>query len=206
MGTSVKKGILKPIRYISQMFDQKEPEMQIGFPTDVKHVAHIGSDGPNTSNPEWMKDYHSAPLNPTYGTPERDSAATNTWGSQGSDFLCEGIEDSAAGHGGGEDSTSGSTRPRHSRRHKSDDTPDMDTAADSADGGAKKSRRGRKKEAAAAGPQADVPAIPKKSHRRRSKEEGSVRSSKSKAAPSAKSDAAAEVEKNSAPSAAAGGS
>ncbi|XP_074580518.1 uncharacterized protein LOC141836940 [Curcuma longa] len=203
MGTAVKKGILKPIRYISQMFDQKEPEMQIGFPTDVKHVAHIGSDGPNTSDPGWMKDYHSAPLNPTYGTPERDSAATNAWGSQGSDFLSGGIEESAAGDGGAD-----STRPRHSRRNKSDDTPDMGAAADSADGGAKKSRRGRKKEAAPAAGQnaADVPAVPKKSHRRRSKDEGSAKPSKSKAAPSAKSDAAAEAEQNSAPSAAAGGS
>ncbi|XP_042405890.1 CRIB domain-containing protein RIC7-like [Zingiber officinale] len=200
MGTSVKKGILKPIRYISQMFDQKEPELQIGFPTDVKHVAHIGSDGPNTSDPGWMKDYHSAPLNPTCGTPETDSAAANTWGSQGSDFLSEGIEDSAAGDGGAD------SKPRHSRRHKSDDTPDMGAAADSADGGAKKGRRGRKKEAASAGTNADVPAIPKKSHRRRSKDEGSAKTSKSKAAPSAKSDAAAEAEKNSAPSAAAGGS
>ena len=27
--------------------DEKEPEMQIGYPTDVKHVAHIGWDGPS---------------------------------------------------------------------------------------------------------------------------------------------------------------
>ena len=26
--------------------EEKEEEMQIGFPTDVKHVAHIGNDGP----------------------------------------------------------------------------------------------------------------------------------------------------------------
>jgi len=30
--------------------DGKEPEMQIGFPTDVKHVAHIGWDGPGSNN------------------------------------------------------------------------------------------------------------------------------------------------------------
>jgi hypothetical protein len=50
--------------------DGKEPEMQIGFPTDVKHVAHIGWDGPgstnnNTSNnnnaggaPSWVSRQH----------------------------------------------------------------------------------------------------------------------------------------------------
>lgn len=29
--------------------------MQIGLPTDVKHVAHIGSDGPSTNDPpSWV--------------------------------------------------------------------------------------------------------------------------------------------------------
>lgn len=56
------KGILKPLRYISQIFDGKEQEMQIGFPTDVKHVAHIGWDGPSATPPTWMNEFKSAPL------------------------------------------------------------------------------------------------------------------------------------------------
>lgn len=32
----------------------KEPEMQIGLPTDVKHVAHIGWDGPSAADPSWV--------------------------------------------------------------------------------------------------------------------------------------------------------
>lgn len=32
----------------------KEPEMQIGLPTDVKHVAHIGWDGPSAVDPSWV--------------------------------------------------------------------------------------------------------------------------------------------------------
>lgn len=32
----------------------KEPEMDIGFPTDVKHVAHIGWDGPSVDTPSWV--------------------------------------------------------------------------------------------------------------------------------------------------------
>ena len=34
--------------------DEEEPEMQIGFPTDVKHVAHIGWDGPSVNSPSWV--------------------------------------------------------------------------------------------------------------------------------------------------------
>ncbi|CAH2059592.1 unnamed protein product [Thlaspi arvense] len=52
------KGLLKGLRYITQIFDEeKEEEMQIGFPTDVKHVAHIGSDGPAANTPSWMNDF-----------------------------------------------------------------------------------------------------------------------------------------------------
>ncbi|XP_059664394.1 CRIB domain-containing protein RIC7-like [Cornus florida] len=67
MGTKM-KGLIKGLRYISQIFEnEKEPEMQIGYPTDVKHVAHIGWDGPSVDSPSWMKEFpgssQSAPLN-----------------------------------------------------------------------------------------------------------------------------------------------
>ncbi|GAU14895.1 hypothetical protein TSUD_46880 [Trifolium subterraneum] len=40
------KGICKSLKYITQMFVVKEREMEIGYPTDVKHVAHgLGSNG-----------------------------------------------------------------------------------------------------------------------------------------------------------------
>nr|KJB26030.1 hypothetical protein B456_004G221800 [Gossypium raimondii] len=58
------KGLLKGLRYISQIFDDEDqqPEMQIGLPTDVKHVAHIGADGPsvNSNAPSWMNELKSA--------------------------------------------------------------------------------------------------------------------------------------------------
>lgn len=38
--------------------DEKEPEIQIGNPTDVKHVAHIGCDGPSTPAPSWVSMPH----------------------------------------------------------------------------------------------------------------------------------------------------
>ncbi|XP_038906613.1 CRIB domain-containing protein RIC7-like [Benincasa hispida] len=35
--------------------------MQIGHPTDVKHVAHIGWDGPSVNPPSWMNEFKTAP-------------------------------------------------------------------------------------------------------------------------------------------------
>lgn len=36
--------------------NEKEQDMQIGYPTDVKHVAHIGWDGPSVNSPSWVRD------------------------------------------------------------------------------------------------------------------------------------------------------
>ncbi|XP_030464002.1 CRIB domain-containing protein RIC9-like [Syzygium oleosum] len=56
------KGLLKGLRCISQIFDnKKEQELQIGFPTDVKHVAHIGWEGPSANAPSWMNEFDSTP-------------------------------------------------------------------------------------------------------------------------------------------------
>ncbi|KAL1546610.1 CRIB domain-containing protein RIC6-like [Salvia divinorum] len=68
------KGIFKGFKYISQIFEEeKDEDIQIGFPTDVKHVAHIGWDGPAVESPSWMNQFsgspglHSAPLGPPTG-------------------------------------------------------------------------------------------------------------------------------------------
>ncbi|XP_076922670.1 CRIB domain-containing protein RIC7-like [Bidens hawaiensis] len=60
MGTKV-KGLIRGIKNISsQIFEEeKEQELQIGQPTDVKHVAHIGGDGPAVESPSWMKGFES---------------------------------------------------------------------------------------------------------------------------------------------------
>lgn len=35
--------------------DEEEQEMQIGYPTDIKHIAHIGWDGQSINNsPNWV--------------------------------------------------------------------------------------------------------------------------------------------------------
>ncbi|CAH9073750.1 unnamed protein product [Cuscuta europaea] len=88
MSTKV-KGLIKGLRYISQIFDEeKEAEIQIGFPTDVKHVAHIGWDGPSAvDNPTWMNEFKgagalkSAPLGPPVDSKENPEIK---WVSEGS--------------------------------------------------------------------------------------------------------------------------
>uniref|UniRef100_A0A0D3FBW7 CRIB domain-containing protein n=1 Tax=Oryza barthii TaxID=65489 RepID=A0A0D3FBW7_9ORYZ len=74
------KGLLKGLRYISQIFDPsvKEPEMQIGNPTDVKHVAHIGWDNASVTAPSWMNEFK-----PTAGGTEGGEAEENQGGGGG---------------------------------------------------------------------------------------------------------------------------
>ncbi|KAI9121991.1 hypothetical protein K1719_006680 [Acacia pycnantha] len=68
MHTPKMKGMFKGFRYFTHMFEnEKKSDMQIGFPTDVKHVAHIGWDGPSVNTPSWMNEFrspssYSAPL------------------------------------------------------------------------------------------------------------------------------------------------
>nr|XP_043622212.1 CRIB domain-containing protein RIC7-like [Erigeron canadensis] len=71
MGTKV-KGFFRGLKNISNLFDEEdeEQEIQIGMPTDVKHLAHIGADGPAAESPSWMRDFgdgqgHSAPMDMT---------------------------------------------------------------------------------------------------------------------------------------------
>ncbi|KAI4345828.1 hypothetical protein L6164_012920 [Bauhinia variegata] len=70
------KGLLKGLRYISHIFEEeKEDEIQIGFPTDVKHVAHIGWDGPSASTPSWMQDFKSSETSSEAAAPSEAAAA-----------------------------------------------------------------------------------------------------------------------------------
>nr|GEY78508.1 CRIB domain-containing protein RIC10-like [Tanacetum cinerariifolium] len=55
--------------------------MEIGYPTDVKHVAHIGWDGSSGSAPAWMNEFKTAPdfAATSIGNP---GSAMSTWSSQ----------------------------------------------------------------------------------------------------------------------------
>ncbi|XP_042445510.1 CRIB domain-containing protein RIC10-like [Zingiber officinale] len=58
MATRV-KGLFRGFKHISKIFVVKEDEMEIGHPTDVKHVAHIGWDRDSVHSPSWMKRFDS---------------------------------------------------------------------------------------------------------------------------------------------------
>lgn len=59
--------------------------MEIGYPTDVKHVAHIGWDGPSGTAPSWMNEFKTGPdFTATSIGNSRGSnpTALSTWSSQ----------------------------------------------------------------------------------------------------------------------------
>ncbi|XP_071698781.1 CRIB domain-containing protein RIC10-like [Rutidosis leptorrhynchoides] len=130
MGTKI-KGVFKGFKFISQIFVMKEQrEMEIGYPTDVKHVAHIGWDGSSGSAPSWMNEFKTAP----------DFAATSI-GNSGSALSTWSSQDFGEAMG----------------RRPSDDTlSDL--------------------------PPLDLPNIPKKERRRKTKSTCSPRSSKTRTA------------------------
>uniref|UniRef100_A0A5B6ZCF2 Putative CRIB domain-containing protein RIC10 n=1 Tax=Davidia involucrata TaxID=16924 RepID=A0A5B6ZCF2_DAVIN len=86
------KGIYKGFKYISNIFVVKEHEMEIGYPTDVKHVAHIGWDGPSGSAPSWMNEFNiasdfAATSIGNIKEPRGSSSALSTWSSQDFDNM-----------------------------------------------------------------------------------------------------------------------
>ncbi|KAI4304283.1 hypothetical protein MLD38_039816 [Melastoma candidum] len=88
------KGIYKGFKFLSQIFVVKEREMEIGYPTDVKHVAHIGWDGHSGSAPGWMNEFRSAPdfltsMGSIGDVGESNSVARSTWSSQDFDLIME---------------------------------------------------------------------------------------------------------------------
>ncbi|CAN6236323.1 unnamed protein product [Urochloa humidicola] len=89
------KGIFKGLKFISRIFVAKEPEMEIGYPTDVKHVAHIGWDSAaGNASPSWMNDIMASSDFSSLGN---FAASTGTsWISQGFDQQPQGTPASGA--------------------------------------------------------------------------------------------------------------
>ncbi|XP_075102695.1 CRIB domain-containing protein RIC10 [Nicotiana tabacum] len=76
------KGIFKGFKYISNIFATKERELEIGCPTDVKHVAHIGWDGPSGNAPSWMNQFKKGP-DFAAASIGHSGSAISPWTSQG---------------------------------------------------------------------------------------------------------------------------
>ncbi|KAJ0966501.1 hypothetical protein J5N97_023418 [Dioscorea zingiberensis] len=144
--------------------EAEEQEMQIGYPTDVKHVAHIGWDGPSvSSSPSWVDLNHSGGM--------RDSP--------------RGTTDQPIPRPSRRGQTSGTDSPkRNPRRNHSADS----TTREASDGSRHRRNKGGSSAAAVNGgsdlPGQDLPAIPKQARRKKTKggsSGGSSRSSRSKA-------------------------
>ncbi|KAJ8768332.1 hypothetical protein K2173_021485 [Erythroxylum novogranatense] len=183
MSTKV-KGLLKGLRYISQIFDEKEQELEIGLPTDVKHVAHIGMDGPDANKPSWMNEYKtemsSGPLNSSEEAEADRSSNPRETGKKKHRLR----RPSSTGDAPLESLTNRSfDTPKQSRRHRSSNNSMDSTNRDSGsvrsrDGGSTRSRRHQSSSAGGGGesPATDQPSIPKHSRVRKSKGSSSKQS------------------------------
>jgi len=111
--TTTMKGLLRGLRYITHIFEDKEQEMEIGFPTDVKHVAHIGMDGPSTNSPSWMSGFKSVP-----GLANEPSNANGPLRNSAKNFSVEDVTRKAAA--GVEDSQTrtANEKAKHKSRRK----------------------------------------------------------------------------------------
>ncbi|XP_008789413.2 CRIB domain-containing protein RIC10-like [Phoenix dactylifera] len=126
------KGLLKGLRYISQIFDTdtKEQEMQIGYPTDVKHVAHIGWDGPSVNAPSWMSEFRSssAPLSGNEAGAPPKNPSSEFGGAR--DSAARGLQELLAPRPSRRNASSGGSSvdsPRQSRRHQSSSSTAIDS-------------------------------------------------------------------------------
>ncbi|XP_028758317.1 CRIB domain-containing protein RIC6-like [Neltuma alba] len=170
------KGLLKGLRYISQIFDnEKEEEMQIGNPTDVKHVAHIGWDGPSVNSPSWMNEFKNTPGAP----PDVNGDLHNINANREIDMFTS--QDS---RGRTPRSVNSSDRdlpdiPKSSRRQSSGDfimdSPSRDKPEKPRQRRSSKNKDSRSSAACDLGegsesPARNLPGIPKKSRRKKSKE------------------------------------
>ncbi|KAE8689829.1 CRIB domain-containing protein RIC10 [Hibiscus syriacus] len=87
MATKIKK-LYKKFKFISRIFAVKERRMEIGHPTDVKRVTHIGLDTPSDTASSWedeLKKGFSTDLTATSVHNSRSSnftLSTTTWSSQ----------------------------------------------------------------------------------------------------------------------------
>ncbi|XP_071721592.1 uncharacterized protein [Rutidosis leptorrhynchoides] len=158
MGTKV-KGFFKGLKNISTIFDDEEEddEIQIGMPTDVKHVAHIGADGPAAESPSWMRDFDGgqARSRPTEVTPDNKKGTRNHRVTRSEELTIQDVPKTS----------------RH-RHHRS-----MDNSSDTDSQSSTKEKHRRHHRIRRSHQKGDLPDIPKKSRRKKPKDDdGSTKS------------------------------
>ncbi|XP_057535440.1 CRIB domain-containing protein RIC7-like [Amaranthus tricolor] len=185
------KGLLKSLRYISQIFEDEEEdkEIQIGFPTDVKHVVHIGWDGPSETSPSWMNEFES-PAPGNVSAPVQVNGVANSTSREIEDLDTMSQDSSSTKRSVVKESPGRDVPglPKSSRRRASWDNNSIgsaDSPMGSPNHKTKSSRRRQKqKESSSGSPRGEssnsqgLPNIPKKSRRKKSKDsDGSLKSS-----------------------------
>ncbi|GMJ14147.1 hypothetical protein HRI_005083900 [Hibiscus trionum] len=78
MATKIKR-LYKKFKFISRIFAVKERKMEIGYPTDVKHVTHIGLDTPSDTASNWENEFKTAS---STATSRGSNSTVSTWSSQ----------------------------------------------------------------------------------------------------------------------------
>ncbi|XP_038888498.1 CRIB domain-containing protein RIC7-like [Benincasa hispida] len=177
MSNNKMKGLLKGLRYISQIFDnEKEPEMQIGFPTDVKHVAHIGWDGPSVNSPSWMNEFKAPP---GISSAPHQEDASGQWASQDSKrdmaVTTRDLPELPKSSRRQSSTVGGSVGESPTTREKSEKTKSKKSSK-SKESSSSDSRRSSDLNQGSESPTQSLPGVPKKARRKKSKEEGSTRS------------------------------
>ncbi|KAJ1431524.1 CRIB domain [Sesbania bispinosa] len=184
----------KLVCFVINDIDEKEEEIEIGFPTDVKHVAHIGSDDPSANAPSWMTEYKST-KDPSSGT----ANATETLEELNNNSSNSKEASSKARHlipksrHQSIDSESNTTK-KHARRHHRSSDPSSDSSVHESSGGSRHRRHRRGSNHGSESPSQDIPPSGSKhSHRRKSKnsEDGSVQKPSSRR--SSKGDSLTEI-------------
>ncbi|CAK9320940.1 unnamed protein product [Citrullus colocynthis] len=86
--SSKMKGIYKSFKYITQIFVVKDRDMEIGYPTDVKHVAHIGLDNssPSASVPSWMNEFKAGDVSESRDSSSTAVTAFTHWSTHSQEF------------------------------------------------------------------------------------------------------------------------
>ncbi|KAE8679938.1 Ubiquitin 4, putative isoform 1 [Hibiscus syriacus] len=171
------KGLLKGLRNLHNMFDEKEQEMQIGNPTDVKHVAHIGMDGPAASKPSWMNGFDSAQelSSQALANDLQDGDLGNHETLPPTEKHKKSRRKASIENGTDYESVKDGEKGEKHRRHRSNHSMESPGRESSSSHGRRHSNRSTK------GESADVPDLPKKSRRKKSKaSEGGSSSSRSK--------------------------
>ncbi|KVI12354.1 PAK-box/P21-Rho-binding, partial [Cynara cardunculus var. scolymus] len=152
--------------------EKEEQEIQIGMPTDVKHVAHIGGDGPAVESPSWLVQIMSLYENEIRNelidrTPETHVGTRNHRASR-SEELNRELPDMP--------------KPSKHRHRSMDDSLDPDSQMKDSSTKPKRTRRHRlrrrSQEKGDESPDTNLPDIPKKKTRRKKSNEdgGSTRS------------------------------